>query len=81
MLPDVVLKFVDAILTKREGFADINGGGVVFDKQKDAVDSLWDVCEGLRSDDGFFVERGVEPQVEDVVCHAGKHDEAGVNDS
>ncbi len=32
MLPKVVLKFVDAILARRKGFADIDGGGVVFDK-------------------------------------------------
>jgi hypothetical protein len=32
MLPKIVLKFVDAILAGRKGFADIDGGGVVFDK-------------------------------------------------
>jgi hypothetical protein len=32
MLPNVVLKFVDVILSGRKGLADIDGRGVVFDK-------------------------------------------------
>jgi hypothetical protein len=28
----VMLKFLDAILARRKGFADIDGGGVVFDE-------------------------------------------------
>ena len=54
VLHEVVLKFVDAILTGREGFVDIDGGGFVFDKKKDVGDSLWDVFEGLRGDDVFL---------------------------
>ncbi len=34
VLPEVMvmLKFLDAILARRKGFADIDGGGVVFDE-------------------------------------------------
>jgi hypothetical protein len=80
VLPEVVLKFLDAILAGRKGFADIDGGGVVFDEQKDVVYALWDMFEGLRSDDGFSFEGSVEPQVKGIVCHTGKQDEAAAND-
>ncbi len=35
----------------------------------------------LRSDDRFFFKGSVEPQVEGVVRHACKQDEAAANDS
>jgi hypothetical protein len=79
-LPEVVLKFLNAILAGKKGFADIDGGGVVFDEQKDVADALWDMFEGLRSDDGFPFEVSVEPQVKGVVRHTGKQDEAAAND-
>ncbi len=79
VLPEFVLKFLNANLAGRKGFADIDGGGVVFDKQKDVADALWDMFEGLKSNDGFPFEGSVEPQVKGVVCHAGEQDEAAVN--
>jgi hypothetical protein len=45
VLPEVVLKVLNVILARRKGFTDIDGGGVVFDKQKDVADTLWDIPE------------------------------------
>jgi hypothetical protein len=56
VLPEVALKFLNVILARRKGFADIDGRDVVFDKQKDVTNALWDMFEGLRSDDGFPFE-------------------------
>ncbi len=81
VLPEVVWKFLDAILARRKRFADIDGGGVYFDEQKDIVYALWGMFEGLRSDDGFPLEGSVEPQVKGVVCHTGERDEAAANGS
>jgi hypothetical protein len=53
VLPEVVLKF----FARRKGFMDIDGGGVVFDEQKDVADALWDMFEGLWNDDGFSLQR------------------------
>jgi hypothetical protein len=61
VLPEVVLKFLNAILARRKGFMDIDGRGVVFDEQKDVMDALWDMFEGLWNDDGFPFEGNVEP--------------------
>ncbi len=72
VLPEFVLKFLNAILAGRKGFADIDGGGVVLDKQKDVADALWDIFEGLQSDDDFPFKGSVHPQVKGIVCHAGK---------
>jgi hypothetical protein len=72
VLPEVALKFLNAILARRKGFVDIDSRGVAFDKQKDVVDALWDMFEGLQSDDGFPFEGSVEPQVKGIVCHASK---------
>ncbi len=80
VLPEVVLKFLDAILAGRMGFADIDGGGVVFDEQKDITYALWDMFEGLQSDDDFPFKGSVEPQVKGVVRHTGEQDEAAAND-
>jgi hypothetical protein len=43
VLPEVVLKFLNAILVRRKGFVDMDDGGVVFDEQKDIADALWDI--------------------------------------
>ena len=64
VLPEVVLKFLDAILARRKGFVDIDGRVVVFDKQKDIAYTLWDMFEDLWSDDGFPGKR--------LFCSAGK---------
>jgi hypothetical protein len=72
VLPEVVLKFLDAIFAGRKGFVDIDGRVVVFDEQKDIVHTLWDMFEDLRSDDGFPFKGSVEPQVEGVIRHTSK---------
>ena len=41
----------------------------------------WKCLRALRSDDRFFFKGSVEPQVEGVVRHACKQDEAAANDS
>ncbi len=72
MLPEIVLKFLDAVFAGRKGFADIDGRVVVFNKQKDIAHTLWDMFEDLQSDDGFPFEGSVEPQAEGVICHTSK---------
>ena len=72
VLPEVVLKFLDAILAGRKGFADIDGRVVVFDEQKDIAHTLWDMFEDLQSDDGFPFKGSFEPQVEGGICHTSK---------
>ena len=72
VLPEVVLKFLDAIFAGRKGFADIYGRVVAFDEQKDIAHTLWDMFEDLRSDDGFPFKGSVEPQVEGVIRHTSE---------
>ena len=72
VLPEVVLKFLDAIFARRKGFADIDGRVVVFDKQKDIPHTLWDMFEDLWSDNGFPFKGSVEPQVEGVIRHTSE---------
>ena len=80
VLPKIMLEFLNEILARRKGFAHLDGGGVVLDKQKDVTDALWGIFEGLRSDDVFLFKGSVEPQVEGVVRHTSDQHESVAND-
>ncbi len=80
MLPKAVLKCVDVIHARRKGLANIDGGGVVFDKWKDVTDTMWNMLEGFRSDYGSSLEGSVEPQMKGIVSHTGEQDEVATND-
>ena len=59
---------MDVMLAEREGFADIDGGAVVFDKFPDARRNM---LGGLHSDYGSCLKGSVEPQMKGIISHTG----------
>ena len=80
VLPKVVLQYLNAILARREGFADRNGRGIFFGKQEDVADKWRYMLESLLGDDVCALKGGGKPQMKSVVSRASQQYEVAADD-
>jgi hypothetical protein len=58
MLAEIMLSFFDAVLTRREGLVNIDGGGVFLHKNDDSMDTRWYMMKCVHGDDVLICKGG-----------------------